>query len=273
MLTAVIATGAFLACNKKKEYAVTTPPSFSSFANQTGGSYYIQNTSSSAFYVPVGISTVTNYDRKVVISVTNKTGATSAQFSIASTTVTVPAGRALDSLVVKGVFSGYTSGRIDTLVFTITGGDVPVSDYNSTYTLVLQQYCPVVLNNLLGTYNNCYDVDNTGTYGPYTAIVTAATSTGATSGTLTISGFSGEEVDPSTTNPVKANLDWSNPANFTTAIPAQTFYSGNFLGYGPLTFSGVGTGSFSSCNNTLNFSYTLTVSAGSFGNFNTYMAR
>ena len=70
---------------------------------------------------------------------------------------------------------------------------------------------------------------------------------------------------------ITVNLDWTDPANFKTTIPAQFLYTDPT--YGAATITGVGNGSFASCNNTFTFSYKVTVSAGSFGNYTTTMAR
>lgn len=274
MLSGVIAAGAFLACNKNKEYTTITPPLQASFANNTGGTYYIKNDPNSTFKVPIGITTTSDVSRNITVSITSPTGATSAQYTVPSTTITIPAGKAVDSLTIKGLFSGYATARIDTLIITITGGDAAPSDYNKTYKLVLRKYCDVVLNNFLGDYANSYDDDGGGPYGPYTVKVTAVNQLTATTGTMTLSNEAyGWMGFAPTNNAILVNLDWTDPANFKTTIPAQVIYSGNFYGYGPLTITGVGTGTFSSCDNTFKLNYKMTVAAGSFGNVNTVMAR
>ena len=272
LLSGVFAAGMFLACNKKKDYPVDIAPAQAHFNNNSIGSYYIKNDPNSTFKIPVGVTNLSNSSRNITVTVTTTTGATSAQYSVPSTTVTIPAGKAVDSITVKGLFSGYAVARIDTLVFTITGGDVTPSDYNKTFKLVLRKYCDVVLSNFLGVYANSYDDDGGGPYGPYTTTVTAVNQLTPSTGTITIANASDAwmGVPP---NPIVVGLDWTDPANFKTTIAAQIIYSGNFYGYGALTITGVGTGTFSSCDNTIKLNYKMTVGAGSFGGVNTVMAR
>jgi hypothetical protein len=262
-------------CDKTKVYDLITPPPQAHFIT-SGGSYYISNSSSSSFKIPIGTTNVSNVDRKVTVSVSSPTNAAAGvQYNLPSTTVTIPAGKAVDSITVNGLFAGYASGRKDTLTFTISGGDVEPGSFNSTYKLVLQKYCDVVLSNLAGSYTQSFDVQGS-SYGPYTSVV-SATSTGATSATLVIKNFSAAAFGPfvstdAAANPgITVNIDWSNPANFTTTIPAQSFYKDP--SYGAATITGVGTGSFSSCDNTFTFNYKVTVAAGSFGNFTTTLKR
>ena len=133
------------------------------------------------------------------------------------------------------------------------------------------------LNALLGDYNNTYDNQDPDAYGPYTATVVSATSTGATSAKLVIKNFGDygfgpfDPTDPSAATGITVNIDWSNPANFFTTLPSQPLSV--YPPYGMITIGAVGKGSFSSCDNTISVSYVATVSAGSFGNFVTVLKR
>jgi hypothetical protein len=262
----------FLAIACKKQ-SVPIPPTLVKF-NQTTGSYFIQNSSTSSFKIPVGVTTVSNSDRTITYTVSSPSGATAGtQYVALPGSIKIPAGQTVDSIEVKGLFTGYPTGRRDTLLLKITGGDVPAATYNSTYTLIMQKYCSVNLNNFLGDYTQSFDIDNTGTYGPYTSKITAVTPLTATTGKITISNFSSAEISPYPISDITVNLDWTDPANFLVTIPTQVISNSDFYGYGPLSVVANGASTFSSCDNSFTLNYKLTVSAGSFGNFRTIMRR
>ncbi|MGC8749902.1 hypothetical protein [Hydrotalea sp.] len=270
----LFASASFVACNKNNPYPTITPPAQATFSNKTDGSYFVMNDPNSVFKIPVGTTNVTNTTRTITVSVTSPTNAAAGvQYNLPSTSVQIGPGKALDSLPVYGLFSGFSGNRVDTLVFKISGGDIPPSDYNNTYKLVMRKYCTVVPNSFLGNYNNSQDIDNTGSYGPYTAQILSITPTSATTATMVIANFSYEEIAPYPINNITVNLDWTDPANFKTTVPTQVISNSNFYGYGALSVAPNGTGTFSSCDNTFTFQYKLTVSAGSFGNFTTVLAR
>jgi hypothetical protein len=264
-------------CVKQK---FTTPElaEFASSSTSNTGAYFIPDDPNSTFKVPIGITTSSDKDRVINFTITSPTGAAAGQqYTIGATSITIPAGKVVDSIPIKGIFAGYPAGRKDTLVFTITGGDAPIFTTYKTYTLVLQKYCNVVLNDLLGTYTNVVDYDDQGNpYGPYSVTVTG-TSTGPTSAKLVIPNLAAAAFGPfdpttdaSASPGITVNLDWSNPANFVTIVPTQSFYKD--ATYGPAQMVS-GTGTFSSCDGTLTLSYTVTVAAGSFGTFTTTLQR
>jgi hypothetical protein len=267
----------FIIACKKNTVIITNPPLQSSFAGNASGAYYIKNDASSTFKVPIGLTTISDKDTKITVAVSSPTGATAGtQYTLPSNTVTIPAGKVEDSITVKGLFAGYPGSRRDTLNFTISGGDVPATIYNSSYTLIMQKYCDVLLSAFNGAYSQCTDVQGSFS-GSYATNIVSATSTGATSATIVIKNFAAAAFGPfgatdsSFNRGISVNIDWSNPAKFTTSIPSQPLYKDPT--YGNATIKGVGTGSFSSCDNTFSFSYTVTVAAGTFGNFTATMAK
>lgn len=252
-------------CERGINDDILEPPANIKFAtNNTTGSYFIQNSSTSVFKIPVGFTNVTNTERTIQLTYVSSTGAQQGVHYTAPASITIPAGKAIDSLEIKGLFAGYPVNRKDTLRITTSGGDAAIAPYNSTYTLVMQKYCPVVLDDLLGDYNNS---SNSATGAKYKITVESVTSTGATTGYMMIRGlFNG------TSEPVRVNLDWTNPANFTTTV-VQTANIYNDATYGPVSVRPVSTGGFSSCANTFNISYQRFVSAGNFAANVTTMAR
>ena len=267
---------AMSSCVKQK---FTTPElaEFASSSTSNKGTFFIADDPNSTFKVPVGVTTSSNKDRVISFTVTSPSGATEGQqYTIGTTSVTIPAGKVVDSISVKGIYAGVPVGVKDTLIFTITGGDAPVFTTYSKYTLVLQRYCPVVLNDLLGAYAHCVDEDDGGNqYGYYSVNVTG-TSTGPTSATLTITNLAKAAFGPfkltdAVTNPgITVNLDWSNPGNFTAIVPTQDFYVDPTYGLAKMNTA---VGGFSSCEGTLTLQYNVTVDLGSFGDFISYIQR
>jgi len=267
----------FFSC--KKDNTINTPV-LSEFASPTAiGKYFIKNDPNSVFKIPVGITTVSDKPRTVTFSVSSPTGAVEGQqYNLGATSITIPAGTAVDSIALKGIFAGYPTGRKDTLIFTITGGDVSTFKGSTTYKVVLQKHCDVNLNDFIGDFANSYDNQDPDSYGPYTATINQFVSTGPTSGTLYITNFGDAGFGPWTpsdppANPgIAVNLNWTDPSNFTTVVPTQTI-SEDLFGYGQATISAVGSGTFSSCENSITISYKVAVAAGSFGSFVTVIKR
>jgi hypothetical protein len=218
-------------CKKRNLVADTdiTPPSLSEIivprtaANNTV-TYYIANSSTDWFSIPVGITTVANVDRTIQLTYTSTTGATQGVQYSAPTSVTIKAGQALDSLRIHGIFAGFpTAATVHEIVVKITGGDVPKNVNSDSVKIILRKYCDVVFANLAGNYSNTneYTVGTTGaltfSWGPYITVLKNITSTGLTSATAKI-----ENLYDDGWADITVKLDWSNPANFTATIDPQT---------------------------------------------------
>lgn len=265
----------------KKNEIVT--PSYAEFVGRGTGTtlvsnYFVTADPNTHFTIPVGITNFSDKARTINYTVSSPTGAVAGQqYTVAGNSVTIPAGKVLDSIIVKGIFAGYPTGRKDTLVITINGGDAPIANYNNVYKLVMQKFCPVDLNTLVGNYTNTVDRQSPDVWGPYTSSITAV-STGPTSAQLLIKNFGAGAFGPfiasdAAANPgIKVNIDFSDPANFKTTMVTQKFYDDPT--YGPATIkASASSGSFSSCENTFTINFTVTVAAGSFGDFTTKIAR
>lgn len=256
-------------CDKTKPYDVIVPPGQANFANQTLLYYFVKNDPSTQFKLPIGLTAASSTPVTLTIGVTSPTGAVEGtHYTIPSKTITIAAGKALDSLVIKAIPTQYfANNRVDTLkvFFTNLPSGYSKSTYNDTLRIVLRKYCNVVGADFLGNFTRSVDMQGATSYTPYTAQITSFTLTSATTATAVIKNV--WDVG-GTTNVV---FDWTDPANFKTTIPAQFLYTD--AQYGAATITGVGTGTFSSCDNTVNLSYKVTVAAGSFGNFITTMKR
>jgi hypothetical protein len=264
-----------LACNKNNPYDTITPPAQAHFMNATIGTYFVKNDPNSTFKIPVGVTAKSGSSRNITYTVTSPTGAVSGtQYTLPASSVTIAAGSVVDSLTVKGIFAGFPGVRVDTLTFNITGGDAAVSDYNSTYKLVMRKFCDVISTGLTGAYTNTKDYDRalTGAVsaGRYTATVSNWTALTATTASVNIKNLAATSDigfgpfaanEPIALNGITAILDWTNPANFTVSIASQPYMLTTF-GYGPSTISGTGT--FSSCDQTFTLTTTVRVSAGAF---------
>jgi len=266
----------------KQKFDTPALAEFASSPTSNSGSYFIlPNDPSSEFKIPIGITTASNKDRTINFTVTSPSGATAGtQYTIASNSIIIPAGKVVDSIAVKGIYAGYPSGRIDTLIFTITGGDAPVFAGSETYMLTVQKYCDVISTDLVGDYTNCDDLYQGQGSGaaPYTVNISNWTSTGPTSATITIknlgatpdNGFGPFDPTDAAVTGLTANLDWTDPSNFTVTIPNQSYR--NAIGpYGPGKI--VGSGSFSSCFGTFTITYVVSVAAGKFSPITTVLVR
>jgi hypothetical protein len=252
---------------KKEPTAI--PPSVSEFVGTSPGSFFVMS-SGSQFKIPVGISAVSSMDRTINYTVTSPTGAASGvQYTIPKTSVTIPAGKAIDSITINGIFAGFPGSRRDTLVFTLaSGGDVQPSSFANTYRVVMQKYCDVSLPAFAGTYTKSFDIedaDQSNVYGPYGVDITSGVVSGTT-GYILVDNF-GDYGTPS----IRINLDWTSPGNFTTSVPDQFLYVDSR--YGNARIRSAGTGTFSACDRTFTIKYEMYVSAGSFGKFTTTIAR
>lgn len=275
-LSALMITSILLFSSCKKD-EIVTPNSTSSLFASSDGSYFITTDPNTVYKIPVGITRIPDKDITIQFTVSSPTGAQEGQqYKLTSNSITIPVGQTVDSIALNGIFSAYPTGRTDTLIFTITGGDVPALIGSEIYTLVLQKYCNVDLNTLIGDYANTYDNDPDAN-GPYTVTVVSATATGPTSAALVIKNLGDYYFGPfgpgdlTYDTGVTVNIDWTDPANFFTTFPTQSL--GSIAPYGVSTSRAAGTGTFSSCDNTISVSYTTSVAAGSFGTVVTVLSR
>lgn len=258
----------FFSC--KKDNKITPPPAASEFIGAgTIGEYFVKNDANSVFKIPIGITNVSTSPRTITFSVTSPTGATQGQqYTLTGNSVVIPAGTAVDSISLKGIYAGYsTPGRIDTLIFTITGGDPQIFKGFETYKVVIRGYCDVIESQITGSYTNTIDyfgstTDNPSGAGPYTTMVTNWVSTSPTTATANIvnlgaspdAGWGGPYfATSSVTNPgIKVTFDWTNPASFAVTIKSQPYFDD---GSGVSTISGSGT--FSACTDVITIPFVV----------------
>jgi len=262
---AIAFMAAFIGCDKDKPYDTLMAESQVHFiSSATNQAYYVEDNANSTYSIEVGTTDVSAQDRTITFKITSPTGAVSGtHYSMVTTgnTVTIPAGESKASIVIHGIFGPYGDGtRKDTLQFTPGEPSVKAAEFNDTINLVLQRYCTVDLAEFSGTYI-CQDYyDGAPDGGPYPVTITPGTSTGTNTGYVMLSGLWGIGSPE-----VRINLNWNNPANFTTSVVKDNWFI--HASYGQATINPSGTGTFSSCDNTFTIGYEATVSAGSFGKY------
>ena len=273
ILLAVLFTGLIVvifACNKNNEYPLISTE-VPTFRNQTGGTFQVLN-DTVTYKVPVGVTSVSNVDRTFNFTVISNTGAVQGtQYTLNKTSVTVPAGKVLDSIIVKGIAARYTAGRKDTLKFVFNDKKYSLND---TFKLFMRGPCfegDVDLNALRGTYAHTNELFGTSAYGPYTTTISAVTPLTATTGTITVTN-----IWDNGWGPLTFTLDWTDPNNRTVVPVAQPAILGSNAGDLSTTYAGQTiamraftgqTGTFSACNNTLTLKMQLGVT--NVGFFNT----
>jgi hypothetical protein len=252
---------AAVSCKKQK---TEIPPTKAHFTFLTSGAYFVTNDAGTVYKIPVGLTSASSKDETVEFTITSPSGAVEGQqYTVEKKSITIPAGKVVDTILVKGKFAGYPTGRKDTLSFKITGATaIPGSD---KFDLYVQKYCPVSIAAFTGDYEAQDYYDGAPDGGPYIVELTPGTVTGST-GKLTLTGLWGGVPDP-----VNINLNWADPANFSTEV-----VTGLWLvhpTYGQSTIRPVGKGSFSSCDNAFVLEFEVTVAAGSFGHYTTTLRK
>lgn len=199
-----------------------TPPSYVKFnrlsSTDTISTYTLNSASLESFKLLIGTTTVSDKPRTIQFTYTSRNAVQGTQYT-APSSITIPAGKALDTLTVQGLLSGYTSSsRVDTVAIRISGGDVPVNSYNSVYYVIIRKYCDVVLNNFLGDYKKTNELLGSSAYGPYTTSISEVKKISATKGRIVV-----ENIFDYGWGPITFELDWSapNPSNFKVTVVPQ----------------------------------------------------
>lgn len=275
----------FLACTllaivavSCKKTGITIAPAQAHFVGDENQSYSILVDPAPAYNVVVGTTNVASTDRKVGYTVTSPTGAVAGTHYTLATpgSITIPAGQATASIDVRGIYSAYTSGRKDTLIFTLNDPEVAPAEFQKTVKLLLRGACfegDVDLNAFLGDYKKTTETFGTSPYGPYTTSISAVNLLTPTTGTIKV-----ENIFDFGWNPITFRLDWTDPANRTVTVIAQSSgiadagtLSGSFAGEEVAVRPYAGQpGTFSACTGRLTLTMQLGVAGlGYFGDLYT----
>lgn len=240
----------------KKDDKVYPAPELATFLNKSSGSYFVTGPDIS-YTIPVGITTTSDHERTINISVSSTTGAVEGtQYTLTTKSIKIPAGKVLDSsLVLQGKFDVYEDdARRDTLIFTITSAGVTPSDYNNKFTLLMrgpcQDYKVEDLDVMSGDYEKTFE---DGGYGPYTSSITNIQTLTPTTGTAKINKLY------ESYNGIVINFDWSDPDNVKVVIPEQYTNANHSLGPIYVRTTAGASNTFSVCTQSFNFNIDLLV--------------
>lgn len=251
-----VVTGMAFAINAcKKNDGIKIAPQASLFASAGAtGSYFIPNDPNTVYKIPVGLTAPANSDLTIDFSVTSSSATEGQQYTIAKKSVTIKAGSTVDSIPVKGLFSGFTSSRRDTLVFKITSTSIPTVFGSNSFTLVLQQFCPLVMSDFAGNFTVLED----GWEDYFPGDVIPLTVSGNT-----VSFYYGTAPD-ATRKPIVIKVD---PNTFVTSVDAVAY--GHYST--PLIFSAksitASTNVVVPCDKKITVTLNHTSSSGNYGNY------
>ena len=239
-----------------KSAPLTVPPARASFLGNSSGTYYVLDDPNSYYAVHVGFTNVADKDRTINFTVTPSGSAKEGvDYTIPSTSVTIPAGQTIDSLVVKGMFAGFADDHVDTLSFAITGGDAEGLSGDSTFTLILNKSCPYTADNFSGDMQVVTDE-----WGDYQAgDIVPVTKIDETHVSF--------EYAATDAKPIIITID---PVANTTSVAKQVYGAYPSTGYGNYSVQSM-TGSSDNyidpCGKVISVRLQHTVSAGSFGDY------
>ncbi|MFT3978978.1 MAG: hypothetical protein QM687_00820 [Ferruginibacter sp.] len=204
----------------KKEYKTNVPSEGNAIAefapvdDEYTVNYYV-NPDSDPYLLPVGFDGFSKSDRTIEFSVTSRTATLGTHFEM-PTSITIPAGKVLDTLRIKGHYDKYVgTSRLDTVVIKITN-HAAVNQMDS-FRLIIQPFCDETdivaaqVSALAGTYANTNETFNGSPYGPYTTAVSNVTLLTATTARITV-----ENIWDNGWGPVQFTLDWTNSSGATS---------------------------------------------------------
>jgi hypothetical protein len=257
ILTLSLLTGTVLtSCFKEQKF---NPPAEALFPRSaTAQNYFVRNTPTSSFKLPIGVTNVSNSPRTVSVSIaSNSTAVEGTHFNITNKTITIPAGKAVDTVDIRGLYANLPNTGSLTLNLAVAGtNDISAAGFLSTQRVNIFRYCDVVLNNFVRAYNNTRDIE--ANFGPYTTSIVSATPLTTTTASIVVRNFYDFGF-----NDLTFTLNWTNDANFTVTLQPQftgrdasVLFGDDFLGRELWIYPASGqTGSFSSCTNSFTIVY------------------
>lgn len=280
LLVAALGVATMMVSCKKQE--TTIPPAQVHFTGAASQSYAVRAAGVAPYTIQIGTTDVASTDRTVGIKVTSRTAVAGTQYTVSANTVTIPAGQAIGSFNIQGIFAGYPAGRLDTLVITLTEPSITPAKFMDTIRLAIGDICVegvgFTLNSIIGNYARTTETYGTSPYGPYNTSISSATSTGATTARIVVNN-----IWDSGWGPISFDLNWGvTPLTATVVTQAvitgsnagdlNSAYAGQTMQVRPFAGS---PGTFSTCNNTFTLRMQLGVTnVGYFGSLYTVnMAR
>jgi hypothetical protein len=212
-------------CDKTEPYEIAIPPSQAHFIGDKDQKYFVES-NTQVYNVVIGTTSASDRDRVVKFQITSPSGAVpGTQYSIdgvgadGNGSVIIKAGKVLSNISINADSTIYATGRKDTLIFNIIDSEVKTAGFSNQVILVLKGPCfegNVNLQELFGTYSETNEVWGSAPYGPYQTAVSAFTSTGPTSGTITVNNIFNYGWAP-----ITFKLDWSDPFNRKVTLDQQ----------------------------------------------------
>jgi hypothetical protein len=251
----------------KKDLNTLVPPALSEFAysdNSTRNFYVLSTAPGDTYKLPVGITTPLDRPVTLQLSYTSATAVAGTHYT-APATITIPAGKVLDSLTIKGIFANIPAGVSHRVVARISGGDLATVAGKDSVVMVLRRYCNVNPASLAGNYITTETPLPSGaTTAPYISTVTNVVQTSPTTATATMNNIWDFNI---TANVI---FDWTDPANFRVSLnPAaqQTWYMYQGTAATFITQAAGTTSTFSSCENKITMNFRFYTGAGTFDNW------
>lgn len=232
LLPAVVGAAMILTgCDKTKPYDIQVPPAEVHFLGPKNQTYAVLADPAPTYYVVVGTTTVADVDRTVTLNVSSPSGLVEGtDYTISSTQLLIPAGKTLDTVAINANYASFPFGSKDTLLLSLSNPAIQPAAFQDTVRLIITgpSSCSEsnpTLSDLLGNYDNTNEVFSTSTYGPYSTVISSATATGPTTGTVVV-----ENIWDNGWGPISFNLDWSDPTNPTTQVIDQAAIPGSNAG-------------------------------------------
>jgi hypothetical protein len=243
----------------KKVEDVTIPPVEAHFLFKSSDLFRVLE-AGQKYKLPIGITTTTSSERTIDINITSPSGAVEGnQYTLIKKNAVIPAGKAVDTIIIEGNLAAYSAGRKDTLIISIVEKDnVKSIVSNKTFKLFIAGPCfegDIVLSELIGAYTKTNETLGTSPYGPYETQITSVKQLTPTTGEITVAN-----IFDAGWNPIKFILNWTDVNNRTVTLvqqanigDASTVFgasrTGQDLSVRPHPTGGAGT--FSYCNGTL----------------------
>ncbi len=211
-------------CDKTKPYDIAVAPPEAHFVGSKTQPYSAADDPTPLYNVVVGTTDVAKVDRVVTYKVTSPSGAVGGtQYSISTGntggTVVIKAGEATANIPVQAVYSAYSAGRRDTLVFTIEQPSLKPSTFLDTVKLTIRGACfegDVNLSELIGTYANTNEAFGGSPYGPYTTTISNVSQTSPTTGRVTVTN-----IWDNGWAPITFDLDWTDATQRVVSLQQQ----------------------------------------------------
>ncbi|MBN1117146.1 MAG: hypothetical protein JXA77_08080 [Bacteroidales bacterium] len=114
--------------------------------------FLVQDIANAVDTVKIGVTKSEAADRTVNISVgVGGSAIEGTHFKLSSTSITIPANQVIGNILIQGLYDGF-GDNLETVIFDITGGDVEIANFDTSFTLMMQRYCPPNPDAIVGTY-------------------------------------------------------------------------------------------------------------------------